>query len=170
MAEVKYPADGNTYVGFLVDPDGDAIADVHAPELAELAGHVDLSCHVMSGGIDMGISTGTIDTASICSAFVSQAQGRTTVTPALTMWRYKQPEDTAWELVEKGVLGWLFIRSGVPSDDALADGDQIILAYVEMGEPDPEFPGGDTAQTFTSNMLLVSGRLYDPKAVIGGGS
>lgn len=170
MAEVKYPADGNTYVGWLEDEVGDAITDIHAPELSELSGIVDLSCHIASGGLDIGVSTGTIDTASLCSAFVSQAQGRTTVSPQLTGWRYKQPDDTFWELVEKGTTGWLIIRSGVPTDEALADGDQVMVAFVEMGEPNPEFAGGDTAETFQVGMLLVSGRLYDPKAVIGGGS
>lgn len=170
MAETKYPADGFTYIGFVEDPDGNAFVDFHAPELAEFSGHIDLSCDVTSGGLDLGVSTGTIDSASICSAVVAQSQGRTNVTPSLTMWRYKQPEDTAWEFVEKGKVGWLFIRSGVPYETALADGDELWIAYVELGEPAPEFGGGDTNATFTSNMLLVSGDKYDPKAVIGGGS
>lgn len=170
MAEVKFPADGMTYIGFLEDATGDAITDVSAPDLAELAGIVDLSCDVQSGGVDLGVSTGTIDAASICSAFVAQSNGRTTVSPKLTMWRYKQPDDTAWELVEKGKLGWLVIRTGVPTDDPLADGDMVSVAYIEMSEPAPTFPGGDTLTTFTVNMLLVNGRLFDQKAVIGGGS
>lgn len=170
MPEVKFPADGQTFIGWLPDAEGTAITDVHAPELAELAAIVDLSCHVMSGGLSLGVTTGTIDTASICSAFVSQANGRTTVTPTLTMWRYKQPDDTAWDLFEKGALGWLLIRTGVDTDTALAEGQQVTLAYVEMSDPAPEFPGGDTATTFIGNMLLVSGRLFDQKAVIGGES
>lgn len=170
MPEVKYPADGNTYIGWLDDDTGTAITDVHAPELAELASIVDLSCHVASGGLALNISTGTIDTASICSAFVSQANGRTTVSPALTFWRYKQPDDTAWELFEKGTLGWLIIRTGVDTDTALTEGQMVTVAYVEMSEPAPEFPGGDTANTFVGNMLLVSGAKFDQKAVIGGES
>lgn len=168
MAEVKFPADGMTFIGFLADPVGDAITDVSAPELTELAGIVDLSCDVQSGGIDLGVSTAVIDAASICSAFVAQALGRSSVSPALTGWRYKQPDDTFWELVEKGKLGWLLIRSGVPTDDPLADGDMVSLAYIEMSDPQPAFPGGDTLSTFGVNMVLVNGRLFDQKAVIGG--
>lgn len=168
MAEVKFPADGNTYVGFLVDPDGDAIDDIHAPLLSELSGIIDLSCDIMSGGLEPGISQGTIDAKSLCSRFKSQSQGEVTVAPALTFWRYKQPDDTAWELVENGKLGWLVIRTGIPTETDLANGQQITLAYVEMGEPMPEFPGGDTNTTFTSNFLLVNGQLFDQKAWIGG--
>jgi hypothetical protein len=170
MAETKYPADGFTYIGFLEDVEGDAFVDFHAPELAELTGHEDMSCWVTSGGLDLGVSTGTIDAASICSSVVAQSHGRTTVTPALTMWHYKQPEDTAYEFVEKGKVGWLFIRTGVEYDEALAEGDRIWIAYVELGEPATEFGGGDTNNTFTVNMLLTAGDKYDPKAVIGGGS
>lgn len=168
MAEVKFPADGMTYIGWLADPDGDAIDDVHAPALSDLSGIVDLSCDVQSGGIDLGVSTAVIDAASICSAFVAQGLGRTTVSPALTGWRYKQPDDTFWELVEKGTLGWLLIRTGIPTDTALANGQFVTLAYVEMSDPQPEFPGGDTLTTFKVNMVLVNGQLFDQKAIIGG--
>jgi hypothetical protein len=170
MAEVKYPTDGQTYIGWLADPIGTAIADVSAPDLAELAGIVDLSCDVQSGGLDLGVSTAVIDAASICSAFVAQGLGRTTVSPTLTGWRYKQPEDTFWELVESGTTGWLLIRTGVESDTPLAEGDMVTLAYVEMSEPQPQFPGGDTLTTFQVNLVLVNGQLFDQKAVIGGGS
>jgi hypothetical protein len=163
---IKFPADGQTYIGWLPDDDGDAITDVHAPETTELASIVDLSCDVQSG--DLGISTATIDAASICSAFVAQANGRTTVSPSLTFWRYKQPDDTAWDLFEKGSRGWLLVRTGIPTEEALADGQSVTLAYVEMSEPSPEFPGGDTLTTFTGSMLLVNGQLFDQKAVIGG--
>jgi hypothetical protein len=166
MAEVKFPADGMTYVGWLADPDGDAIGNVHTPELSELAAIVDLSCDITSGGLAPGISQGTIDAASLCSRFVSQSQGRVTVAPALTFWRYKQPDDTAWDLVENGTLGWLLIRTGIPTETPLAVGQEVTLAYVEMGEPMPEFPGGDTNTTFTSNFLLVNGQLFDQKAEI----
>lgn len=164
----KYPADGNLYIGFLADPDGDAITDIMAPETAELSSIVDLSCDVQSGGVDMGISTGTIDTTSVCSAFLEQALGRTTVAPNLTFWRYKQPDDTAWDLFEKGLRGWLVIRTGVPSGDALADGDEVTLAYVDTSEPTPAWPGGDTASTFAVQFVLVSGSKFTQKAVIGG--
>lgn len=166
MPETKYPADGSTRVYWI--PDEDGIADVSAPSVSELNAGVDISCHIMSGGLALGVSTATIDTASLCSAFVSQANGRTTVTPALTMWRYSQPDDTAWELFNGGEVGWLVIRSGMPTDTAWANGQAVIVAYVQVSEPAPEFPGGDTATTFVVNMLLVSGRQFDQKAWVGG--
>lgn len=170
MAEIKFPADGQTYIGWLEDETGDAITDVSAPELSELSSIVDLSCHVQSGGVDLGVSTATIDAASICSSFVSMGLGRTTVAPTLTGWRYKQPEDTFWDLVEKGTTGWLVIRTGVASEEPLADGDQVTIAYLEMSDPQPEFPGGDTLTTFMVSLVLVNGQKFNQKAVIGGGS
>lgn len=166
MPETKYPADGSTRVYWVEGEDG--IANVHAPTTADLNAGVDLSCHIMSGGLALGVSTGIIDTASLCSAFVSQANGRTTVTPTLTMWRYEQPDDTAWELFDGGEVGWLVIRSGIDTDTAWANGQGVIVAYVQVSEPAPEFPGGDTASTFAVNMLLVSGALFDQKAWVGG--
>lgn len=164
----KYPSDGHTRVTWVAGVDG--IDDVHGPTTAELALGVDLSCHITSGGLNLGVSTGTIDTASLCSAFISQANGRTTISPQLTMWRYSQPDDTAWELFDGGELGWLVIRSGVDYDTPYADGQGVIVAYVQVSEPAPEFPGGDTATTFQVNLLLVSGDMFDQKAVVGGGS
>ena len=49
---------------------------------------------------------------------------------------------------------------------AFAAGDMVICAFVEMGEPNPNFEGGDTAKTFDINFLLVNGAKYDPKAVL----
>jgi hypothetical protein len=167
MPETKYPADGSTRV-YWIPGDEDAISDVSAPTVSELNAGVDLSCHIMSGGLAVGVSTATIDTASLCSAFISQANGRTSITPSLTMWRYTQPDDTAWELFDGGETGYLVIRSGLPTDDAWANGQGVIVAYVQVSEPAPEFPGGDTATTFNVNMLLVSGRLFDQKAWVGG--
>lgn len=166
MPEVKYTGDGWTRVGWLVDSVGDAITDVSAPSLADMAGIVDLSCHIPSGGIDLGASSGTVETGSLCSDVVSQAGGRTTIAPTITGWRYKQPDDTFWELVEKGTTGWLFIREGKAYSTAFAAGDMVICAFVEMGEPNPNFEGGDTAKTFDINFLLVNGAKYDPKAVL----
>lgn len=166
MPETKYPADGSTRVYWVAGEDG--IADVSAPTVSELNAGVDLSCHIQSGGLSLGVSTATIDTASLCSAFVSQANGRTTITPQLTMWRYEQPDDTAWELFDGGEVGWLVIRSGIDTDTAWANGQAVIVAYVQVSEPAPEFPGGDTATTFMVNMLLVNGRLFDQKAFVGG--
>lgn len=167
MPETKYPADGKTRV-YWIPGDEDTLADPAAPTTVELNTGVDLSCHIMSGGLAMGVSTATIDTASLCSAFVSQANGRTTISPSLTLWRYDQPDDTAWELFDGGETGWLVIRSGVATDTAWANGQAVITAYVQVSEPAPEFPGGDTATTFVVNMLLVSGRLFDQKAWVGG--
>lgn len=168
MPETKYPADGSTRVYWV--PGENGISDVSAPSTTELNAGTDLSCHIQSGGLALGVSTATIDTASLCSAFVSQANGRTTISPQLTMWRYEQPDDTAWELFDGGEVGWLVIRSGIDSDTAWANGQSVIVAYVQVSEPAPEFPGGDTATTFMVNMLLVSGREFDQKAVVGGAS
>ena len=166
----KYPADGMLYVGWLPDSAGTAITDIEAPTEAELASIVDWSCDIQSGGVDPGISTGTIDAASICSAFVAQSVGRTTVAPTLTFWRYEQPDDTAWETVIKGTLGWLVMRTGVPSDQALADGDNITIGYMQMSEPSPAFPGGDTNSTFSESFVLVNGQKFTQRAWIGGAS
>lgn len=166
MAEVKYPADGNLRVAWV--PGDDGIGNIHTPEVSELtdAAVVDLSCHIQSGGVNLGVSTNTVDTGSICSAFVSQANGRTTVAPVLTGWRYKQPEDTFWDIVEKGEVGYLVLRTGVPYETPFEAGQEVTVALVEMSEPAPEFPGGDTMTTFQVNMALVSGDKFDQKAEV----
>lgn len=166
MAEVKFPADGNTRVDWV--PGADGIEDITAPTTTELATGVDLSCEITSGGLDLGVSSGTIDGASLCSDAVAQSTGRTTVSPSITFWRYRPPEDTAWDLAVKGSLGYLVVRTGVESDAEYEDGQEVWVGLFEMGEPAPEFPGGDTNTTFTLNFNLVSGREFDQKAVVGG--
>lgn len=166
----KYPADGHTMV--LLVPADPGIDDVHAPELAELTDPavIDISCDIMSGGLNLGVGSGVIDGASICSANVSQSTGRTTVSPTLSFWRYLAPDDTAWEVAEKGDQYWLVVRSGYTYETALAEGQEVWLGLFEMGEPQPQFPGGDTNKSFDLNFNLVSGADFDQKAVIGGAS
>ena len=166
----KYPADGQLFVGWLSDDDGSAIADIEAPTEAELSSVLDLSCDIQSGGVDTGISTATIDAGSICSAFISQSVGRTSVAPTLTFWRYRQPDDTAWETFNKGDKGWLIIRAGVESSEALSDSQNVTLAWVEASEPTPSFPGGDTNTTFDLSFVLINGQKFTQKAWIGGAS
>lgn len=169
--ELKFPADGNTTVLFI--PGADSISDPDAPTTEELGDPdaVDLSCDIQSGGLDTGISTGVIDSASLCSAFVSQAAGRTTVSPTLTMWRYKQPMDTAYQLFRTPQVGWLVIRTGIPTEDAWEDGQELdLVALVETTPPAPAYPGGDTLNTFQIQPLLVSGGSLSTSAVVGGGS
>lgn len=163
---IKYPADGLLRAEWLVDAAGTAIADVDSPSLAALATAEDLSCDIQSGGVDMGISTGTIDAASICSALVAMSLGRVTVSPTFTFWRYKPPDDTAWELFEYGSQGWIILRSGVASADALAVGDSVTVAYLAMSEPVPAYPGGDTNATFSGSMVLLDGQKFNQKAVL----
>lgn len=163
----KFPADGNTFIGWLEDAAGTAIADINAPSVGtELAAVVDLSCDVQSGGFTLGVTNAVIDAKSLCDAFAAQALGTTTVSPALTLWRYKDPDpDTAWDLFERGALGWLVVRTGVPSDQPLASGDKLTLAYVEASEPQPDYPGGDTLTTFTETFVLNDGQKFTQKAV-----
>lgn len=166
--QVKYPADGNTSVIWI--PGADGVDDVNAPTVEEIQAGVDLSCDIQSGGLDLGISSGTIEAASLCSANVSQSTGRTTVSPTLTFWRYRQPEDTAWDLARKGEVGWLVVRTGIASEAAYEDGQEVIVGLFEMGEPSPAFPGGDTNNTFALNFNLVNGADFDAHAVVGGAS
>lgn len=166
--QVKYPADGNTAVIWV--PGADGVADVHAPTVEEIQDGIDLSCDIQSGGLDLGVGSGTIDGASLCSSNVAQSTGRTTVSPTLTFWRYRPPQDTAWDLARKGSLGWLVVRSGYPSEDVFEDGQEVWIGLFEMGEPAPAFPGGDTNKTFALNFNLVNGAQFDQHAVVGGES
>lgn len=164
----KFPADGKTRIHWVAGDDG--IADVHAPTVDEIEAGVDISCDIPSGGIDLGVSNATIETGSICSRFVSYANGRTTVAPALTGWRYEQPDDTFWELVEKDTVGFLVIRTGMDYEDDFEAGQMVTVIKAQMSEPAPEFPGGDTAMTFSVNFVLIAGDQFDQKAVVAAGS
>lgn len=166
--QVKYPADGNTRIVWV--PGADGIADIHAPTVTELAAGVDISCEVQSGGLDLGVSSGVIDGASICSSAVAQSTGRTTVSPTLTCWRYRPPADVAWALAEKGSIGYLAVRSGIDYETEWDEDQEVWIGLFEMGEPAPSFPGGDTNSDFSLNFNLVDGTRYDPKAVVGAGS
>jgi hypothetical protein len=163
---VKYPADGQTRVYWI--PGEDGIADKSAPTEAELNAGIDISCHIQSGGLALGISTATIEAASLCSYIVSNYIGRTTVAPTITAWRYKQPDDEMWDLVENGAIGWLAIRTGMDYETAWADGQDVTTMLLQMSEPQPTFEGGDTLNTFTVTLGLINGDEFDQKANVGG--
>lgn len=165
---VKYPADGKTRVAWINGEDG--IADKSAPDVEELEGGTDISCHIQSGGLNLGVSTATIDAGSLCSYVVSQYIGRTTVAPTLTCWRYEQPDDDMWDLVEKGAIGWLVIRTGMDYDEPWEDGQAVTTLLLQMSEPQPAFEGGDTLNTFQVTLGLINGDDFDQKAVVGGAS
>lgn len=162
----KYPADGKLRVFWVEGEDG--INSLSAPTTAELNAGTDLSCDIMTGGLDLGISSATIETGSVCSKNISQANGRTSVNPKITFWRYEQPDDTAWNLVEKDAVGFLVVRTGMDYEDAWANTQQVTVIKAQMSEPAPEFPGGDTATTFVENFVLVNGADFDQKAYVGG--
>jgi hypothetical protein len=164
----KFPADGNTRVVWIEGEDG--IADINAPTEEELNAGVDLSCDIMSGGMNWGIASGTIEGASVCSGNVAQSTGRTTVSPTLGFWRYLAPDDTAWETIgEKGLIGYLVRRTGYDYDEAWADGQgDLLVGLFQTGEPVPQEPGGDTNSSFDVNFNLVNGREFTQHARVGG--
>jgi hypothetical protein len=152
-------------------PGEDGIADFLAPTEAELTAGtvVDISCDIMSGGMNWGIASGTIDGASVCSGNVAQSTGRTTVSPTLSFWRYLAPDDTAWETFDKGDIGWLVRRTGYTYETAIEDGQgDLLVGLFQTGEPVPQEPGGDTNSSFDLNFNLVNGRLFTQRARVGG--
>lgn len=164
----KYISDGNLKVVWV--PGANGIADADAPTTTELNAGIDISCDVATGGYNPGVGSGTVDGGSICSGAVQQNTGRSTSAPRLTCYRKTQAagDSAAWGIAVKHAVGWLVVRTGIPSDTVWADGQEVTVGKYEQGEPIPQHGGGDTNATFEMVLNLLDGATFDQHANVGG--
>lgn len=164
----KFPHQEYTRVIFVPNPPG--IVDITAPTLLEV-NHpevVDLSCALTTEGLQVGVSTNSVTSGSLCSRNVSEVPGSTTHDVMLTGFRYNDEDDDAfWYMADWGVLGLIVIRRGPRYDQAWASGDPVEVRKGAFGDPSPANSAADSLQDFSVKFFVDT---YAAKGFVGGTS
>jgi len=148
----KMLADGNTKLVWV-----EALANFHAPTVAELNAGLDLSCLVTAADYQLGDATdGEINDPPLCSNQDVMAPGRTTYAGQMNFFRWTTvPEDTAWTtFTQKGIAGYLIQRVGKASGDPWAAGDEVQVYQVITGTPAMLSPGQNAYHKFRQRFFV----------------
>lgn len=144
---IKYPFDENTRV-VLLDEEP---SNFEAPTTSELNAGLDITCELTAEGLQLGKGNNSISSGGLCSGVDSTVPGRTTFSASLVGFKYKQPDASPfWDAAgPKGDEAWIYVRYGLPHDQAWANGDDIEGYHFLWGKRAVANSGTDTLVTFT---------------------
>lgn len=132
-----------------------AIANVAAPTVAELNAGTALEGLIVPDGLDIGITTNSVDTSNLGSTFTTNRAGRKV--PSITVgFHHDSPTDTAWNLLPYRTTGFLVVRRGIDRTTAWTIGDKVGVYPVEAGEPNEVKPGPDSTWDFSVMLFVTS--------------
>lgn len=137
-------SDGMIRVGWVP-----AVANIHAPAVAELTGGTDLTPRITPDGLGIAPDTATVDTSSLASTFDTEMVGRRSYKNELTCKRGDSPaDDYAYALLTYRTKGFLVVRRNIPYTTAWAATQQVEVYPVQCGEPALEAPAKNEVQKF----------------------
>lgn len=134
-----------------------AVANVHAPTLAELTAGTDLETFITPDGLGITPETAMVDTSSLASTFDTGVVGRRSYKNELKCKRsLNTADDIAFNLLVYGTVGFLVVRRNRPRTDAWTAGDQVETYPSQCGEPALAPPAPNEVQKFTSMIAVTS--------------
>jgi hypothetical protein len=164
MSRVKL--DGNVRIAFV--PGEGAIADIHAPVLADVndaANVLTLAHQLTPDGLNINLSEDTKDVSRFDSTFNHSEPGRSGGTIDLTYFRDSiEANEDAQTVMLRDVVGYLIIRYGKPATSAFIATDVIEIYPVTCGNQRPG-PTPKNADRVTVQTLYISDD-WDTAAVI----
>jgi hypothetical protein len=144
--------DGNIKCTFVTGDD--AIASVSAPTAVELNGGVDLQERITRDGLGIEPEQEAVDNTSLASRKETEDAGTVKESIELT---YKRAEssgdDTAYNTLAPGTLGFLAVRRNRPHEEAWEAGDEAEIYPVRCGERRRQPPELNTPQTVVQKMF-----------------
>lgn len=150
--------DGQTMVLFVTD-----IADISAPTVTELEAGSDWSAFITKDGLSEPSDQNNMPIASLADTFDAQGVGSFGGVIEITFFR-DNANDLVWDEVVYGTEGFIAIRGGTPVASAIASGDDFRVYPVQLHEPVPLAPSGNTpAQGMVSAPVTLQ---PDLKAVV----
>lgn len=144
--------DGNIKVTWVT---GDSsVASVSAPTATELNGGVDLQERITRDGLGIEPEQEAVDNTSLASRKETEDAGTVKESIELT---YKRAEssgdDTAYNTLAPGTLGFLAVRRNLPHETAWAAGQEAEIYPVRCGERRRQPPELNTPQTIVQKMF-----------------
>jgi hypothetical protein len=162
--------DGQVRLAFVVGEDG--IADIHAPEAAEVndaSSVLDLHHQLTPDGFTINLSEDTKDVSRFDSTFNANEPGRSGGTIDLVYFRDSiVGNEKAQTTMVRDVRGYIVARYGEDKTTAFADGDKVEVYPVMCGNQRPGATPKNSDRT-TIQTLYISDD-WDIDATIGGES
>lgn len=150
MADMLF--DGNTRVTYVP-----SIANSAAPTTTELNAGTDLSCLVMSDGLDISTDESAVSAPKLCEDYDAEQPGRAKTTIKLTMARKDTPaEDIAWTTLQRGLAGFLVVRRGITYSSAWATGQKPEVYPVKFGQRQPVKGEPNSIEKFMSQPFVTA--------------
>lgn len=149
----RYSHDGMTRVEFVP-----AVADKTAPTVIELTAGTPLTIFINKDGLTVPSDQNMVDDNSLAETFDAQTVGSFGGSIELTMKRDNSttPGDTAWDLIEYALEGFLVVRRGVPTASAWTAAQKVEVYPVIFHEPVPSDTSSNEQATFSANAAVTS--------------
>ena len=132
-----------------------AIANQAAPTTTELNAGTALEGYLTPDGLNIGMSTGSVDTSNLGSTFTTQRAGRKAPTMTLRF-QHDSPTDTPYNLLPYRTVGFVVVRRGVDKTTAWTSGDKVEVYPIETGEPTQISPAPDSTWDFESPVSVTA--------------
>jgi len=140
-----------------------ACSVIAAPTVAELNAGTDITSYIRPDGLDIGMSTGSVDVGNVGSTFTLTRVGRRS--PTITLGCHHDATsgstDPAWNLLVYRATGFLAVRTGVLTTTAFATGQgaggttgALEVYPVECTEFTPGKPAPDTSWDFDVSLMV----------------
>jgi len=148
----KYANDGMIRVDYTL-----TIASKAAPTVAELNAGTPLTIWLTKDGVTTPSGQNFVDDSSLAETFDSQVVGSFGGPVALTMKRDGIPaNDTAWNLITYGLLGFVVVRRGVTASTAWTIAQKVEVYPVMWHEPVPQQTASNEQGRFNAQAAVTS--------------
>jgi hypothetical protein len=159
--------DKKTRVTFVAATPG--IADISAPTVTELNGGTDIQDFMTPDGLNLPVSTGSIDTSNLGSDFTTSRVGRRGISGAsLKLQRQTQAADPTANMLAYQEEGFLVVRRGIDKDTTWTAGDEVKVYPIQCGEETE--PQSGPEQVWTYEVPIVTTAAWETKAAVAAGA
>lgn len=149
MADIV--ADGKTRVAFVP-----AIANIAAPTTTELNAGTLLHYMITADGLTgLTPETSTIPTTSLASKSNTFRNGRVTFEQFTLMLKKQDGVDTVYNLLVRGLTGFLTVRNSIDVDTAWASTQKLRVYPIEVGEAGWIDPEPDSLERYQVPMTVT---------------
>jgi hypothetical protein len=143
-------SDGNIKVSFLT-----AVANIHAPTVAELTAGTSLEQFITPDGYKNKPSTAAVATGALASVFDTEATGRRKFDISLELMR-QTPTDPVYAQLTYKAAGYLAVRRTVASTTAWASTQSVEIYPVQCGQREQQDPAPNEVQKYVVPMFMTA--------------
>lgn len=144
-----YSSDGYTRIQHVP-----SISNTASPTAAECNAGTDVTTFVPKDGLTTPANQNFIDNSSLASTFDAQNIGSEGGNITLVGKR-NNTTDTFWDLITRGLTGYLVVRRGIASSDTFTAGDPVEVYPVEYHDPVMDQTASNSQARFTVNAAVT---------------